>query len=116
MTTQRKPDPDLPGLGPTPDMLPLAEHARRLGIAHHWVANRCAAGTWPARTIKIGRRRLVPLVEHERMVRDLLAEAGITAVPAQPVPAPAPATPQQPAKRKRKPGRPRDASGRGVGK
>lgn len=107
MTTQRKKQDLLDLGGPAPDMLALGEHARRLGVAVHWVANRCAAGTWPARSIKIGRRRLVPLIEHERMVAELLAGAGIKAVPAQPA-QPTPTAPEGPAKpAKRKPGRPR---------
>lgn len=113
MTTQRKKQDLLDLGGPAPDMLALGEHARRLGVAVHWVANRCAAGTWPARTIKIGRRRLVPLIEHERMVAELLAGAGIAAVPARPAPQPpALAAPQQPTKRR--PGRPRGAAAAGA--
>ncbi len=91
------------------EFLSLAEHAARLGVAKTWVANRVAAGTWPARVVKLGRRRLVHVGEHQRMVRDLLESAGIKTPPASPDPSPQVPAPAQPAKRK--PGRPREAAG-----
>lgn len=60
-----------------PDAYTLAEHARLLGYSQRTVENRVAAGSWPARTIKLGGRRLVPRVEHERVLREAMARAGI---------------------------------------
>lgn len=98
------------------EFLSLAEHAQRLGVASKWVANKVAAGTWPARVVKLGRRRLVHVSEHQRMVRQLLESAGIKSpadAPNQPpTSAVAPGTTETGRMQGggRKPGRPREAS------
>lgn len=60
-----------------PDFISIETHARLLNISVRYVANRAAAGTWIAKTVLFGRRRLVPMVEHERVVRELLAGADV---------------------------------------
>jgi hypothetical protein len=76
-------------------LLPLDEAARALGIAEKTIRNQLVYGSFPIRTVKIGRRRLV-------VVADLLRFIG-AATPAEPAPAAQPEP--QPARRGR--GRPR---------
>ncbi len=59
-----------------PDAYTIGEHARLLGYSQRTVENRIAAGNWPARTIKLGGRRLVPRSEHERILREAMERAG----------------------------------------
>ncbi len=89
-----------------PDLLSLREHARRLGYALRTVQNAVSAGSWPVRIVRIGGKRLVPMCEHQRLLAQVLREAGIEPPAAQPQPQPQP----QPAKRA--PGRPRRVGGR----
>lgn len=99
-----------------PQFMPLDEHARRLNRSLFTVRNQAAAGVWPVPTIKMGRRRMVPVAAHEEYVRSLLAQIE-TQQPAPEAQAPAPARPQQAqaqASANAKPkqprrGRPRDA-------
>ena len=59
-----------------PDLYTIGQHAKLLGYSQRTVENRIAAGSWPARTIKLGGRRLVPRSEHERILREAMARAG----------------------------------------
>lgn len=58
-----------------PDFLHLAQHASALSIPVASVRNAIYRGTWPARTVTLGGRRLVPIAEHQRLV-DALNSAG----------------------------------------
>lgn len=53
-------------------LLSLAVHAAALGMSERTVRNAIASGCWPAKTVCLGRRRLVPLVEHEKLIEDLI--------------------------------------------
>ena len=86
------------------DALTVADHARRLGYSRRTVENRLAAGTWPAKVVRLGGKRLIPRQEHERILAEAMAAAGICAKAA-----PSPNPVQAPA---RAPGRPRRAGGR----
>lgn len=56
----------------------LGEHAAAFRLAVNTVRNRILSGTWPARTVKIGKNILIPAVEHQRVVNQMLIQAGIT--------------------------------------
>lgn len=57
--------------------LNLEEHAEQFRLAVNTVRNRILQGTWPARTVKIGKNILVPRSEHNRVINEMLASAGI---------------------------------------
>lgn len=57
------------------DFLYLAQHASALSIPLTSVRNAIYRGTWPARTVTLGGRRLVPIAEHQRLV-DALNSTG----------------------------------------
>jgi hypothetical protein len=77
-------------------LLPLDEAARALGIAEKTIRNQLVYGSFPIKTVKIGRRRLV-------VVADLLRYISGDAAPAEAAPA-APAVQPEPPRRR---GRPR---------
>lgn len=52
--------------------LSLADHAADLSISLRTVRNAISLGKWPAKTVLLGRRRLVPRAEHERPIAQLL--------------------------------------------
>lgn len=57
--------------------LTLEEHAGHFRLAVNTVRNRILGGTWPAKTVKIGKNILVPRSEHDRVIKEMLAEVGI---------------------------------------
>lgn len=54
------------------DFLSLAEHAASLNLPVNSIRNLISRGQWPARTVLLGNRRLVPKLEHDRLVATLL--------------------------------------------
>ncbi|SBP89259.1 helix-turn-helix domain-containing protein [Thiomonas delicata] len=59
------------------EFLTVAEHARQLRRKPQTIYNRISQGTWPVKTVLVGGRRLVPRLEHERYIQQLLIQAGI---------------------------------------
>lgn len=59
------------------EFLTIPEHARELRRKPQTVYNRISQGTWPVKTVLIGGRRLVPRVEHDRYIRQVLIDAGV---------------------------------------
>lgn len=63
------------------EFLTIVEHAAAFRLAVNTVRNRILSGTWPARTVKIGKNILIPAVEHQRVVNQMLIQAGIDQQP-----------------------------------
>lgn len=57
--------------------LSLADHAADLSLSVRTVRNAISRGKWPAKTVLLGRRRLVPRDEHQRLVAALIREGKI---------------------------------------
>lgn len=57
--------------------LSLVEHAADLGVSVKTVRNAVCSGSWPAKTVRLGRRRLVSILEHQRLVEALLRDGFI---------------------------------------
>lgn len=57
--------------------LKISEHAKAFYLAENTIKNRILNGTWPARVVKIGKLILIPRVEHERVIAEMLVSAGI---------------------------------------
>ncbi len=55
---------------PEPDLLPVQEVARRLGVSEQEVRNLIAAGVFP--TVRIGRRVNIPLSDYQAVLRETL--------------------------------------------
>lgn len=66
---------------PENEFLTLAEHAAEFRLAINTIRNRISLGTWPAKTVRIGKNILIPRVEHERVVAQILGQAGIHQTP-----------------------------------
>jgi len=62
-------------------LLPLNEAGQILGVGEKTIRNQLVRGTFPIRTVKIGRRRLVVVEDLLRYISVSPAEAGSTAQP-----------------------------------
>lgn len=67
-----------------PQFISLEEHAADLAVSIKTVRNKLSLGTWPAKTVLLGNRRLVPVAEHDKLVAQLLTE-GYVPINEQPV-------------------------------
>ncbi|OIQ69021.1 hypothetical protein GALL_493800 [mine drainage metagenome] len=100
--------------------LTISEHSKAFFLAANTVKNRILHGTWPAKPVKIGKLILIPRVEHERVIAEMLVSAGIGIQPTGGISSTDPH--QSPITRhenllvgqKRAPGRPRPRGGMGV--
>jgi hypothetical protein len=57
--------------------LSLAEHSNAINLPLPSIRNLISRGQYPIRTVLFGNRRLVPRVEHERLVATLLATGNV---------------------------------------
>jgi hypothetical protein len=62
---------------PDNEFLTLSEHAAVFRLAVNAVRNRISLGTWPAKSVRVGKNILIPRLEHERVVAEILGQAGI---------------------------------------
>lgn len=90
--------------------LSLADHAADLSLSVRTVRNAISLGRWPAKTVLLGRRRLVPLGEHQRLVAALIREGKIPLDGSWDAPVAASQTTEAPVT-KRRIGRPRKPYG-----
>ena len=63
-----------------PVFITLDQHARALATPVNTVRNAIYRGDWPVKTVKIGRRHLVALVDHQALVDSLLGQTQKPAV------------------------------------
>lgn len=82
-------------------LVPVADAARAIGLAEKTARNQLSAGKFPLKTVSIGRRRLVPVADLDRYLRE------VGALPPLP-PEPEPSSELEPERRPR--GRPRKTS------
>jgi hypothetical protein len=57
--------------------LTVKEHSKAFCLAENTVKNRLLNGTWPARSVRVGKLILIPMLEHQRVIKEMLAAVGI---------------------------------------
>jgi hypothetical protein len=58
-------------------LLTVREHGDAVAFDEKSIRNSISKGLWPVRTVKLGGRRLIPVIEHKRLIAVLLATGAV---------------------------------------